>query len=74
MTSISSRPIVFHRAIVRGRNLSYQKRSFAVSTWAMAKLDINSKVKLNSGYEIPILGYGKCSKDLEIVLNFKLNH
>ena len=25
---------------------------------AMASLDINSKQRMNSGYEIPILGYG----------------
>jgi diketogulonate reductase-like aldo/keto reductase len=25
---------------------------------AMASLDINSKLRMNSGYEIPILGYG----------------
>lgn len=24
----------------------------------MARLDINSKVRMNSGYEIPLLGYG----------------
>ena len=28
----------------------------------MAALDINSKVKLNSGYEIPLLGFGKQSR------------
>lgn len=24
----------------------------------MSKLDINSKVRMNSGYDIPVLGYG----------------
>ena len=25
---------------------------------AMAGLDVNSKVRMNSGYEMPVLGYG----------------
>lgn len=35
-----------------------QSRPFTSSSKAMAKLDINSKVRLKSGHEIPILGYG----------------
>jgi hypothetical protein len=28
----------------------------------MANLTINSKLRMNSGYEIPILGYGVCEQ------------
>jgi hypothetical protein len=28
----------------------------------MATLTINSKLRMNSGYEIPILGYGVCEQ------------
>lgn len=37
------------------------KRSFATTPAKMAtegKLDINSKYRLRSGYEIPVLGFG----------------
>lgn len=34
-----------------------QKRGFASSP-SMATLNINSKYKMLSGYEIPVLGYG----------------
>ena len=34
-----------------------QKRGFASSP-SMAALNINSKYKMLSGYEIPVLGYG----------------
>lgn len=46
----------FSRIVAVSQQL--QSRSFASSSKAMAKLDINSKVRLNSGHEIPILGYG----------------
>lgn len=36
----------------------FQSRSFTASVAAMASFDINSKIKLPSGYEIPRLGYG----------------
>ena len=36
-----------------------QKRGFASSP-SMATLNIDSKYKLLSGYEIPVLGYGVC--------------
>jgi hypothetical protein len=43
--------------------LSYLKkplvsRNFSTTRTAMAKLDLNSKYKMLSGYEIPVLGYG----------------
>jgi hypothetical protein len=50
----------------------------------MAKLDINSKLKMNSGYDIPILGYGVsnhsiCSNEelgtgFDDILNFQELH
>nr|POE92368.1 putative oxidoreductase [Quercus suber] len=35
----------------------YQRRSIHSKSTAMAKFDINSKLRMNSGCEIPILGY-----------------
>jgi len=35
-----------------------QKRSFHPALPRMAKLDINSKLRMNSGHEIPMLGFG----------------
>ncbi|KAG9948361.1 Aldo/keto reductase, partial [Aureobasidium melanogenum] len=40
-------------------------RSFT-STSSMAKLNINSTVRLNSGYEIPLLGYGVYQTPMDI--------
>lgn len=42
-------------------------RSFSSTAPAMAGLDIKSKYRMLSGYEIPILGYGVCDEEL---LNF----
>lgn len=42
----------------RSRQSSVSQRLFSTSLAKMAKLDINSKLRMNSGYEIPMLGYG----------------
>ena len=34
------------------------QRHFSISATAMTKFDINTKYRMNSGYEIPVLGYG----------------
>ena len=34
------------------------QRHFSISAAAMTKFDINTKYRMNSGYEIPVLGYG----------------
>ena len=34
------------------------QRPFSISAAAMTKFDINTKYRMNSGYEIPVLGYG----------------
>ncbi|KAG9962038.1 Aldo/keto reductase, partial [Aureobasidium melanogenum] len=41
-------------------------RSFTSSTSTMAKLNINSTARLNSGYEIPLLGYGVYQTPMDI--------
>lgn len=41
---------------------SYQTRKFA--TTVTSKMDINTKYKMLSGYEIPALGYGVSLSDL----------
>ena len=45
------------RALTSFRKILISNRRRASTTMAM-KLDINTKFKLNSGYEIPALGYG----------------
>ncbi|KXT08121.1 hypothetical protein AC579_21 [Pseudocercospora musae] len=48
-----------HRvAILARRTARSPHRAFSTSIPAMAKLDISTKVKLLSGHEIPMLGYG----------------
>lgn len=56
--ALSLRPLYKYPSLPRETIIPLQKRSFSVTPGIMAKFDINSKVKLNSGYEIPILGYG----------------
>jgi len=34
------------------------QRPFSISAAAMTRFDINTKYRMNSGYEIPVLGYG----------------
>jgi hypothetical protein len=53
------------------RGLLYTSRKLATTTSNMAKLDINSTYRLNSGYNIPLMGYGvsldlnlECAPDL----------
>ncbi len=58
MTSCAAKRIQLHQKLLSGRRINDSRRSFAASAINMAKLDINSKIKLNSGYEIPRLGFG----------------
>jgi hypothetical protein len=59
MTTLASRRLALHQSFLQNNIRNSQTRSFTASTIAMAKFDINSKVKLNSGEEIPRLGFGK---------------
>ena len=49
----------FSRLSQTSKHLSVQK-CFSTGRHDMAKLDINTKYKMLSGYEIPLLGYGVC--------------
>lgn len=50
---------LLHPTVLRQNSCSKQfSRSNQQKVVTMVKFDINSKAKLNSGYEIPRLGYG----------------
>lgn len=42
--------------------LAHLSRPFSSKSAAMAGLDISSRYRMLSGYEIPVLGYGVCNK------------
>ena len=48
-----------HISANTGRALSTIQSTRSPASTAMAKLHINSKLRMNSGHEIPILGYGR---------------
>lgn len=47
--------------------ITSRSRSFSSTPAAMAGLNINSKYRMLSGYEIPVLGYGVCRKTFQRV-------
>lgn len=70
--TIPSLTTAYKRSVVgQAISFSVQKRSFAATAGSMAKFDINSKIKLNSGWEIPRLGYGMFTSHFYITLVFR---
>ncbi|TIA28177.1 Aldo/keto reductase [Aureobasidium pullulans] len=45
---------------------STASRNFSSSTLTMGKFDINSTVRMNSGYDIPLLGYGVYQTPMDV--------
>lgn len=71
MTTVLQKNIVQRARLLQNHLKSnISSRSFAITTSTMAKLDINTKIRMNSGHDIPMLGYGK--SDRKDVLSFVL--
>lgn len=54
------------RATIILNHFTNPSRTFTSSTPTMTKLTINSTVRMNSGYEIPLLGYGVYQTPMDI--------
>ena len=61
------------KALLRLKSFQSQiapfSKSFSSTSTAMAGLDINSRYRMLSGYEIPVLGYGVCMASHSVVWN-----
>jgi hypothetical protein len=60
-SALSMKTVVSRTSILQSHLRTLRQplqRPLSISAAAMTKFDINTKYRMNSGYEIPVLGYG----------------